>query len=109
MDHVHITVKACIYIGFNRACEPAYIRLKTEFFNGSNGLFFGDGRCRKSCFDHMNADCRELAGDLKFLFKGECYPRGLFSIPECSIKNRDFITGVAFGEEGNPPQNPCEP
>jgi len=57
----------------------------------------------------MDANLGELVCDLKLLFKGECYPRGLFSVPERGIKNSDFSTGMAIGEEGNPPQRSCEP
>jgi hypothetical protein len=56
----------------------------------------------------MDADVGELACDLEFLFKGECYPRGLFSVPERGIKNSNFSTAMAIGEEGNPPQRSCE-
>ena len=57
----------------------------------------------------MDPDVGELACDLEFLFKGECYPRGLFSIPERGIKNSNFSTGMAIGEEDNLPQLCYEP
>jgi len=57
----------------------------------------------------MNTYVGELACDLEFLFKGECYPRGLFAVPERGIKNSDFSTSMAISEEGNPPQLSCEP
>src|SRR5271157_4175769 len=56
----------------------------------------------------MDADIGELAGDLKFLFKGECNPRGLFSVPERSVKNSHIFMRRAIGEEDDPPQHPCE-
>ena len=56
----------------------------------------------------MDADGRELTCNLEFLFKGECNPRGLFSIPERSVKNSHFFMSMAIGEEDDPPQHPCE-
>jgi hypothetical protein len=56
----------------------------------------------------MDADVRELTCDLEFLFKGECNPRGLFSVPERSVKNSHFFMSIAISEEGDPPQHPCE-
>ncbi len=57
----------------------------------------------------MDADSGELMGNLNFLFKGECYPRGLFTIPERGIKNGHVFMRTAVREEDDPPQNPCEP
>jgi hypothetical protein len=51
----------------------------------------------------VDADSRELAGDLKLLleFKGD--PRCLFSIPKGGVENSDLFPAAAFNKEDNRP------
>jgi hypothetical protein len=103
MDQIHITVQARIDILLFRSGEAANQGLKIEFCNGRNRFPLSCGRCREAGFYCVDADSRELAGDLKLLleFKGD--PRGLFSIPKGGVENSDLFPAAAFNKEDNRP------
>ncbi len=108
VHHIDIAVETGVHVGFCGAGEPADLRVETELSDSGHRLLLGLRGRREPCLDCMDADVGELACDLKFLFKGECNPRGLFSVPERSVKNSHIFMRRAIGEEDDPPQHPCE-
>jgi len=93
VDHVHITVKTGIDVGFYGTGEPADLRFQSEFFDCCYRLSLGFRRCRKACLDYMDADIGELASDLKFLLESEGYSRGLF--PSRSVVSKTVTLSCA--------------
>jgi hypothetical protein len=77
--------------------------IQAKFGNRGDYLTLSGRRCRKSGFDGVDADCRELTGYLKLLLEFKRYTRCLFAIPKGGIENSNLFVAAAFNKEDNRP------